>query len=93
MAVATRFAVSVESARQWLNGQSKPDTARLMEIASDFNCSLDWLLMGRLRSDGKLREVGASYDTLSPEERAVVDAMRRFSARRRAALVQFISDS
>jgi len=91
-AVATRFGVSTESARQWLNGQSYPEMPRLLEIAEELECSLDWLIMGRLPSSGKVREPGAAYQTLTNEERAVVTAMRRFNARRRAALVQLLSD-
>jgi len=91
--VAAQFGVSSESARQWLNGQSTPELSRLAEIAEELECSLDWLVLGRLPTSGEVREPGAAYKTLTSEERAVIAAMRRLNARRRAALVQLLTEN
>jgi transcriptional regulator with XRE-family HTH domain len=91
--VAARFGVSSESARQWLNGQSMPEMTRLAEMADELECSLDWLVLGRLPSSGQVREPGAAYKALTTEERAVIASMRRLNARRRAALVQLLTEN
>lgn len=91
--VAAHFGVSTESARQWLKGQSMPETSRLTDIAEELECSLDWLVLGRLPASGQVREPGAAYKALTSEERAVIGAMRRLNARRRAALVQLLAEN
>lgn len=91
--MAQRFGVSTEAVRQWFNGQAAPETSRLVELAEELECSLDWLLLGRLPASGQVREPGAAYKTLSAQERAVINAMRRLSARRRQALVQLLTDA
>lgn len=91
-ALALRFGISTEAVRQWLNGRALPEVSRLLELAEELECSLDWLLFGRLPSSGQLREPGGAFKTLSPQERAVVTAMRKMSARRRGGLVQLLSD-
>lgn len=91
-ALATRFGISPEATRQWLHGRTVPEVGRLLELAEELECSLDWLLLGRLPSSGQVREPGGAYKTLSPQERAVVAAMRKLNARRRNALVQLLTD-
>ena len=66
---------------------------RLLEMAEEFECSLDWLLLGRLPSSGQVREPGGAFKALSPQERAVVGAMRKLNAHRRGGLVQLLSDT
>jgi hypothetical protein len=92
-AVAKRFAVSSETARLWLNGGTLPETSRLFAMADELGCSLDWLALGRVPSSGQVREPHATYATLTREERAVVNAMRRINARRRAGLLQLLDES
>lgn len=92
-ALATRFGITPEAARQWLHGNTVPEVGRLLELVEELECSLDWLLLGRLPSSGQVREPGGAYKTLSPQERAVVGAMRKLNARRRVGLVQLLSDS
>ena len=91
-ALSLRFGVSREAVRQWFKGRAFPETARLAKVADEFQCSLDWLILGRLPSDGQVREPGAAYKVLSEQERAVVAAMRKLNARRRSALVQLLGD-
>ncbi len=91
-ALASRFGVSTEAVRQWLHGRAVPEVSRLLELAEELECSLDWLLLGRLPSSGQVREPGGAYKTLSAQERAVVSAMRKLNARRRGGLVQLLSD-
>ncbi len=91
--IAQRFGVSTEAVRQWLNGQAVPEMSRLLELSEELECSLDWLLLGRLPASGQVREPGAAYKALSAQERAVLSAMRRLSARRRQALVQLLTES
>ena len=69
-----------------------PEVGRLLELAEELECSLDWLLQGRLPASGQVREPGGAYKMLSPQERAVVAAMRKLNARRRNALVQLLMD-
>ena len=92
-ALSLRFGVSTEAVRQWLNGRGVPEISRLLELAEELECSLDWLLLGRLPSSGQVREPGGAYKTLSPQERAVVGAMRKLNARRRGGLVQLLEET
>lgn len=92
-ALSLRFDVSKEAVRQWFKGQAFPETARLAKVAEEFECSLDWLILGRLPSTGQVREPGGAYKVLTEQERAVITAMRKLNARRRNALVQLLADS
>lgn len=91
-ALANRFGVSTEAVRQWLGGNAVPEVSRLMELADELGSNLDWLLMGRPPSVSGAREPTVTYQTLSPQERAVVSIMRKLSARRRDALVQLLTE-
>jgi len=79
--------------RQWFKGQAFPETGRLAKVAEEFECSLDWLILGRLPSTGQVHEPGGAYKVLTEQERAVITAMRKLNARRRNALVQLLADS
>lgn len=92
-ALSLRFDVSKEAVRQWFKGQAFPETARLAKVAEEFECSLDWLILGRLPSTGQIREPGGAYKVLTEQERTVITAMRKLNARRRSALVQLLADS
>jgi hypothetical protein len=45
-----------------------------------------------LLSQAEVREPGGAYKILSLQERAVINAMRKLSARRRDALVQLLAE-
>lgn len=96
-AVATRFGVARETARLWFAGRALPELTRLIEIAEELGCSLDWLALGRGvasaagRPGRRVADGAASYDALSAQEKAVVAAMRDLSEKRRAGLVALLS--
>lgn len=50
-ALAVRYAVTRETARKWLSGLALPELGRIIEIAIDFNTSVEWLATGRLISE------------------------------------------
>lgn len=87
------FGVSREAVRQWFKGRAYPETARLVDVADELECSLDWLILGRLPSTGEVREPGGAYKVLTTQERAVVTAMRKLNARRRNAVVQLLAEN
>lgn len=45
--VGSRFSVSQEGARKWLEGEGLPQFEKCIEIAVDFKVCLDWLMTGR----------------------------------------------
>jgi len=90
-AVATHFGVARETARVWFAGQALPTLTRLIEIAEEYHCSLDWLAMGR-EAPVDIGEKVSAYTALSPQEQRMVTAMRGFTARRRSALVTLLSE-
>lgn len=94
-AVAQHFGVSRETARLWFAGRTLPELSRLIEIAREYRCSLDWLAMGRHhenRSAGEFRiaESMPAYASLSAEEQAIIRALRTLSPRRREGLLAFL---
>jgi transcriptional regulator with XRE-family HTH domain len=93
-AVATHFGVARETARLWFAGRALPELSRLIEMAGEYRCSLDWLAMGRQATPegGRVSEQAAGYETLSAQERAVVAAMRGLTEKRRAGLVALLSE-
>lgn len=90
-AVATHFGVARETARVWFAGKTLPELPRLIEIAEEYHCSLDWLAMGR-ETPVEVGERTSAYEALSPQEQRVVTAMRGLTARRRSALVSLLSE-
>ena len=91
-AVATHFGVARETARLWFAGRAMPELARLIEIARDYHCSLDWLATGRGTPSRVLHEKASAYEALSPQERRVVTAMRGLTPKRRSGLVALLSE-
>jgi len=91
-AVANRFGVARETARLWFAGRILPELPRLIEIAAEYHCSLDWLAMGRTQPP-KAGEKAADYDVLSTQERRVVKAMRGLGSKRRNGLIALLCDS
>ena len=90
-AVASHFGVTRETARLWFAGRAMPELTRLIEIATEYHCSLDWLATGR-GTPSRVREKASAYEALSPQERRVVTAMRGLTAKRRSGLVAFLSE-
>ncbi|WP_064504821.1 helix-turn-helix domain-containing protein [Frateuria defendens] len=97
-AMADRFGVARETARLWFAGRALPELSRLIEIAGELDCSLDWLAMGRgtpqpgAKPSRRVADPAATYDALTPQERAVVTAMRDLSEKRRAGLVALLAE-
>jgi len=91
-AVAARFGVARETARLWFAGRVMPELSRLIEIAEEYHCSLDWLAMGRETTPKRIGEQASGYEALSPQERRVITAIRGFTAKRRANLVALICE-
>ena len=92
-AVATRFGVSRETVRLWLTGRTLPELGRLIEIAEEYHCSLDWLAMGRIgaaEDEGMIAEPRSGYATLSDDEQTVIRVMRTMTEPRRQALVALL---
>jgi len=90
-AVATRFGVARETARLWFTGRVMPELPRLIEIASEYRCSLDWLAMGR----GKLSPVEADpahVSALSTPEHHLLTAIRDLTPQRRAGLIALLCE-
>ncbi|WP_423063762.1 helix-turn-helix domain-containing protein [Candidiatus Paracoxiella cheracis] len=46
-ALAQMFQVSQIAVRKWLEGEGKPKTSRIIEMANRFNANIDWLLSGK----------------------------------------------
>ncbi|WP_266158230.1 DNA-binding protein [Dyella silvatica] len=99
-AVANMFAVARETPRLWFKGKVMPEIPRLIEMVDTFDTTLDWLVLGRgevntSRKSAKhhrVRDEGAVYETLSPQERSVIAAMRELSEKRRAALLALLTE-
>lgn len=53
--------ISTGNLGDWKRGKSIPSTAKLIEIASFFQVSLDWIMLGR--TDEEIREQKAVYRT------------------------------
>ncbi|MHC1478951.1 helix-turn-helix domain-containing protein [Frateuria aurantia] len=92
-AVASRFGVSRETVRLWFSGRTLPELSRLIEIAEEYHCSLDWLAMGRLEASpgpGAIAEPRGGYASLSSDEQSVIRVMRTMPEPRRQALVALL---
>jgi hypothetical protein len=94
--VATHFVVSRETSRLWFAGSAMPELQRLIELADFCDVSLDWLATGhgsiqKVRGTN-MHEAAAGYgESLSTDERLVVDAMRAMQQHKRQGLVAFLS--
>jgi hypothetical protein len=91
-AVAAHFGVARETARLWFAGRALPELSRLIEMAGEYRCSLDWLAMGREAASRRVGEQPTGYEALSPQERRVITAIRGLTAKRRASLVAFLCE-
>jgi hypothetical protein len=91
-AVATQFCVARETARLWFGGYSLPEPPRLIAIAEQYRCSLDWLLMGREGVPRRIGEQDPGYEALSPQEQILITAIRGLTSKRRAGLVNLLCE-
>ena len=76
--IAEKLGVSFQAVRLWERGETLPELDKLVELASLFGISLDWLIAGReeerilpefeeLLSD-RLFEESCAYCTIIPEK-------------------------
>jgi hypothetical protein len=90
--VATQFCVARETARLWFAGYSLPEPPRLIAIAEQYRCSLDWLLMGREGVPRRIGEQDPGYEALSPQEQRLITAIRGLTSKRRTALATLLCE-
>lgn len=90
-ALANRYAVSRETARKWLTGLALPELPRIIELAGDFDVSLEWLATGRGPIPVGVGETSAVYRRLSDSEIRLLDAFRKLPESRRQSLLKFLS--
>lgn len=89
--LAQRYAVSRETARKWLTGLALPELSRILELAKDFDVSLEWLATGRGPIPLGVREPSAIYRRLSDNEGRLLDVFRKLPESKRQLLVKFLS--
>ncbi|MDO1528568.1 helix-turn-helix domain-containing protein [Fulvimonas sp. R45] len=90
-ALAQRYAVSRETARKWLTGLALPELPRIIELAKDFDVSLEWLATGRGAMAPGVGEAGATYRRLTDNEGHLLDVFRKLPESKRQLLVKFLS--
>jgi len=90
-ALAARYAVSRETARKWLTCLALPEFPRIIELAKDFDISLEWLATGRGSIAPGVGETGALYRRLSDNEGHLLDAFRKLPESKRQLLVKFLA--
>lgn len=92
-ALALRYGVSRETARKWLNGLALPELERMIELATDFEVSFDWLATGRLPAAGpQATEDPVPYEgtPLSGDEMKVIQRLRRMPRRKLKVLLDLL---
>ncbi|MBU5353725.1 helix-turn-helix domain-containing protein [Paenibacillus silvae] len=60
-AFCQQLKISTGNLGDWKRGKSIPSTNKLIEIASFFDVSLDWLMIGRLSKEAIVREKREDY--------------------------------
>ncbi|GGH56073.1 helix-turn-helix domain-containing protein [Paenibacillus silvae] len=60
-AFCQQLKISTGNLGDWKRGKSIPSTNKLIEIASFFDVSLDWLMVGRLSKEAIVREKREDY--------------------------------
>jgi len=78
---AERFGVSLSTYKKWEQGQGKMNGQQLTEIADFYGCSCDYLLCRTDTPEFK------SVQTLTKDEKELVDAYRSASPTARAAIL------
>src|SRR6185312_2327946 len=89
--LADRYAVSRETARKWLTGLALPELPRIIELAKDFDISLEWLATGRGPMPLGVGETKAVYRRLTDSESRLLDAFHKLPETKRQLLVKFLS--
>ncbi|BFH64904.1 MULTISPECIES: helix-turn-helix domain-containing protein [Paenibacillus] len=56
-----QLGISTGNLGDWKRGKSTPSTNKLIEIASFFDVSLDWLILGKERGSFHLKENAGTY--------------------------------
>ncbi|WP_211749055.1 helix-turn-helix transcriptional regulator [Paenibacillus sp. Marseille-Q4541] len=84
--------ISTGNLGDWKRGKSTPSTAKLIEIASFFQVSLDWIILGRTREEIKEQralyktgncELDWDVDDLTAEEQAFIKEYIEFTRYRK----------
>lgn len=79
VALAAKYKVSQNAVRKWLEAESIPEVSRLMQLATDFNVSFEWLATGRgdkqaaHRVDPALSILAARYTTADEPTRQLIE--------------------
>ncbi|MCJ8013128.1 helix-turn-helix domain-containing protein [Paenibacillus sp. KQZ6P-2] len=63
--------ISTGNLGDWKRGKSTPSTNKLVEIASYFDVSLDWLILGKEQEPFLIKENGCTYDWKECEQTKV----------------------
>lgn len=90
-ALADRYAVSRETARKWLTGLALPELSRIIELAKDFDVSLEWLATGRKPVPQGVGETSSAYRRLTDNDGRLLDAFHKLPESKRQLLVKFLS--
>jgi transcriptional regulator with XRE-family HTH domain len=90
-ALADRYAVSRETVRKWLTGLTLPELSRIIELAKDFDVSLEWLATGRGSMPPGVGETGTVYRRLTDSDGRLLDAFHKLTETKRQLLVKFLS--
>jgi transcriptional regulator with XRE-family HTH domain len=90
--LADHFAVTRETARKWLNGQSLPELERMLDIAKRLGVSFEWLATGRgvATPHGKVLEPSAPYRVDNREQSRLIGLVNRLPREQRRALLTIL---
>lgn len=95
-AFCQQLKISTGNLGDWKRGKSIPSTNKLIEIASFFDVSLDWLMIGRPSKEAMVREKREDYffdvlrqldcqeNELSTEEQSFISEYIEFTRYRKA---------
>lgn len=86
--------ISTGNMGDWKRGKSTPGTHKLIEIATFFNVSLDWLILGKRSTDtvkesgedyffGEIRQLNCQTDELLPKEKEFIKEYIEFTEYRK----------
>ena len=87
--LAAKFAVTPETARQWLKGRI-PGVNRLIKLATRLNVSMDWLATGRGNRQIQ-NSPEAVEDNAKSIERELVGRVLKLSPRHKRALFDLLN--
>jgi hypothetical protein len=91
-ALAKRFGVSREAVRLWMSSAGIPDVLRVVDIATELNVCIDWLVAGRGCAVRDAACEGLADDGIphTEDERRLSAAIQGLNASNRAALAAFL---